>query len=169
VVEMRMRLFVLVAVAIAMIFAVALPASAAGATVVRGVQTPVASGPCFDANAEFSTTMDGGLIGCWWIDMFVVTGEHPSGSATFSGTEHFTGCLDTALDGNCDGDDPAGTFSTTFTFTAKFDADGNEIHGRCNHPIVSGTGGFTGITGVVNFTDDVSTGLSPYIGNVRLS
>jgi hypothetical protein len=32
-----------------------------------------------------------------------------------------------------------------------------------NHwlPIVSGTDGFAGISGVVQFTDDVTTGLSP--------
>jgi hypothetical protein len=51
-----------------------------------------------------------------------------------------------------------------------FAADGSEVHGRCHHPIVSGTDGFAGISGVINFTDDVSTAppTSPYWGPVRL-
>ena len=88
----------------------------------------------------------------------------------FSGTEHFTGCVNSDGDAVCDPGGPSGTFNTTFTFTAKFDADGNEVHGRCNHPIVSGTGGFDGVTGVVNFTDDVTTVpvSATYVGVVRL-
>jgi hypothetical protein len=56
----------------------------------------------------------------------------------------------------------------TFTFTGKFDAVGNEIHGRCHHPIVSGTGGFTGVTGVINFTDDVTAGNASYTASISL-
>ncbi len=162
---MRTRLLMLVAVAIGTIL-VAAPASAA-ATVVTGAQTPVFSGPCFDAAAAFSTTMEGGLVGCWYIDTFVLTGEHPSGTITASGTEHFVGCLDVGGDGTC-GADPTGTFDTTYTFTAKYDVSGAEIHGRCSHPIVSGTGGFEGVSGIVEFTDDVTTGVSYYTGVVKL-
>jgi hypothetical protein len=166
---MRTRLSVFAALAIGVMM-VGVPPASAATTVVRGVQTPVTSGPCFDASAEFSTTMDGGLIGCWWVDTLALNVETPSGAVTLSGTEHFTGCLDTDLNAVCDTYDPAGTFYTTFTFTAKFDADGNEIHGRCNHPIVSGTGGFAGIAGVLNFTDVVTTTppVSPYWGAVML-
>ncbi len=159
---MKTRLLLLGVAGIATIL-VASPANAAG-TVVMGAQAPVSSGPCFDATAAFSTTMDGGLVGCWYGDTFVLTGEHPSGTITASGTEHFVGCLDMDGDGTCGGADPTGTFSTTYTFTAKYDVSGAEIHGRCNHPIVSGTGGFEGVTGVVEFTDDVSTGISYYKG-----
>ena len=165
---MRMRLFVLVAVAIAMIVVVAPPASAAS-PVVMGLQTVNAAGDaCADGFADL--TMAGGLVGCWYIDTFVLTGETPSGSAMFSGTEHFTGCIDADSSGGCGGSDPTGTFSTTFTFTAKFDPNGNEIHGRCNHPIVDGDGGFEGVTGVLNFTDDVTTVpvSATYVGVVRL-
>src|SRR6266542_1596245 len=118
---MRTRLLVLVTATISTIL-VAAPANAAG-TVVTGAQTPVFSGPCFDATEAFSTTMDGGLLGCWYGDTFVLTSEHPSGA---------------------------------------------EIHGRCSHPIVSGTGGFEGVSGIVEFTDDVTTGISYYTGVVRL-
>jgi hypothetical protein len=138
-----------------------------GATVVRGTQTPVASGPCFDAAALGSYTMSGGLVGCWYTDTVVLNGLHPGGTVQVSGTEHFVGCLDLGGDGSCVGD-PAGTFSTTFTFTAKYDASGNEIHGRCHHPIVSGTGGFLGATGLINFSDDVTTGDASYTGPISL-
>ena len=88
----------------------------------------------------------------------------------FSGTEHFRGVSTQDSSGSCGGSDPTGTFFTTFTFTAKFDPSGNEIHGRCNHPIVDGDGGFEGVTGVVNFTDDVTTVpvSATYVGVVRL-
>src|SRR6266508_2527050 len=73
---MRTRLLVLVTATISTIL-VAAPANAAG-TVVTGAQTPVFSGPCFDATDAFSTTMDGGLLGCWYGDTFVLTSEHPT-------------------------------------------------------------------------------------------
>lgn len=168
---MRVRLFVLVAVGIAMLAVVAPPAGAS--PVVRGLQTVNAAGDACTEAADY--TMDGGLIGCWWIDTitpdpFDPASYGPSGNAMFSGTEHFTGCVNSDGDAVCDPGEPSGTFNTTFTFTAKFDADGNEVHGRCNHPIVSGTGGFDGVTGVVNFTDDVTTVpvSATYVGVVRL-
>ena len=163
---MRLRLFVLIAVGISMLAMVAPPASAS--PVVMGLQTVNAAGDaCTDASADL--TMAGGLVGCWYIDSLVQTGETPSGNAMFSGTEHFTGCVNSDGDAVCDPDEPFGTFSTTFTFSAKFDADGNEIHGRCNHPIVDGDGGFDGVTGVLNFTDDVTTVpvSATYVGVVR--
>ena len=123
---MRVRLFVSVAVATAMIFVVAPPASAS--PVVMGLQTVNAAGDsCTDATADY--TMDGGLLGCWWIDSITPDPEDPasytpSGNGMFSGTEHFTGCVNSDGDAVCDPDEPFGTFSTTFTFTTKFDADG---------------------------------------------
>jgi len=142
------------------------PASA-GPVLVKGAQSYAPEGdPCFDPGALFSLTMEGGLVGCWWVD----TGSdvvHPSGTAITRGTEHFTGCLDLGLDGDCTGD-PWGTFWTTFTFTAKFAADGSELHGRCNHPIVSGSEDFEGASGVIEFKDDVTTGIAYYTGIVKL-
>ena len=171
---MKTRALVPIVLAVGMIF-VAAPPSNAGSTVVRGLQTPVTSGPCFSASAAISTKMEGGLLGCWWVDTFNPdpfdpASYNPGGSATFTGTEHFMGCINRDGDAVCDPDEPSGTFFTTYTFTAKFDASGNEIHGRCHHPIVRGISGFEGITGVINFTDDVSTvpPTSPYWGPVKL-
>jgi len=169
----RTRVLLLIAVAMGTFIAVQ-PVSAA-TTIVRGIQTPVDSGPCFNASAAFSSTMEGGLTGCWWVDTITPDPFDPAsysagGTAVFSGTEHFTGCVNTNGDADCDPGEPSGTFSTTYTFTAQFDANGNEIHGRCNHPITSGEDGFEGISGVVNFTDVVTTTppTSPYWGPVRL-
>jgi hypothetical protein len=165
--DMKMKLS-MVGVVIGTLLLAATPASA-GSPVVMGLQTLNATGDsCTDASADL--TMAGGLVGCWYIDSFVLTGETPSGSAMLSGTEHFTGCIDADSSGGCGGGDPTGTFFTTFTFTAKFDPNGNEIHGRCNHPIVDGDGGFDGATGVLNFTDDVTTVpvSATYVGVVRL-
>ena len=42
--------------------------------------------------------------------------------------------------------------------------------GVCQHPIIvgSGTGGFEGVTGRVDFKDDVVTGDYPYRGHISL-
>ena len=66
---------------------------------------------------------------------------------------------------------PAGTFTTTYRFEAKLDRDGSEVRGRCQHPIVadSGTGGFTGATGRVDFKDIIGDPITyVYRGHIRL-
>jgi hypothetical protein len=157
----------LVTVCVAASAAVAGASGSAGSAV-RGVQTPVYSGPCFDPAAFASYTMGGDLVGCWYIDTIALTGLQPSGTVELAGTEHFVGCLDRDANAACGAGDPTGTFATTFTFTGKYDASGNELHGRCHHPIVSGTGGFATVSGVIDFVDDVSTGCASYTGSVRL-
>ena len=49
-------------------------------------------------------------------------------------------------------------------------SSGSEVHGRCQHPIVagSGTGGFAGATGRADFKDDVVTGEFLYRGHISL-
>ena len=44
-----------------------------------------------------------------------------------------------------------------------------QIFGRCQHPIVSGsgTGVFEGVEGRLDFNDDVSTGIFYYKGHLR--
>ena len=146
---------------------VAAPASAAGAVQVAGNQTPVAT--CDGDSSDLGTfSMDGTLIGCWFADSFEVVREHASGTVQITGTEHFDGCLDLGGDGSCSGD-PQGTLSFSFQFSGKFDVvTSAEIRGRCQHPIVSGAGGFATASGVITFKDDVTTGIAPYRGNVRL-
>lgn len=165
------RLLALVAVSAAFAFVVAAPASA-GTMQVAGVQSaPVTSGPCFDSMAvNPSYTMVGGLVGCWYTDTFNQRGAgQPSGTIQATGTEHFVGCLDLNGDGTCDPGEPSGTLMFTFQFTGKFaPVTIAEIHGRCQHPIVSGTDGFAGASGVITFKDDVVTGTSNYKGHVTL-
>ncbi len=90
--------------------------------------------------------------------------EAPSGVYIETGEE----VVVASLDGR-----PAGTFTTTYKFESKWDPDpatGVEIHGRCQHPIVpgSGTGGFTGATGQLNFKDIIGDPVTyVYRGHIR--
>ena len=102
--------------------------------------------------------MDGSLEGCWYTYVSD-SRSHPSGAYQESGTELFVGCLNETT---------CGTFSTTYTFTGKFTANFEaEIHGRCQHPIVSGTGDFAGTSGIILFKDDVDDGVFYYRGNMK--
>jgi hypothetical protein len=147
---------------------VAAPASASQ-NQVAGVQSPGATAPaCADTSASY--TMTGGLVGCWYEDTGNEKKTHVQSADgkyefIFTGTEHFTGCLDTDGDGGCSGD-PTGSLYFTYTFTGQYDLTFAEIRGRCHHPIVSGTGDFAGATGVINFKDDIANGTSPYMGHV---
>jgi len=38
--------------------------------------------------------------------------------------------------------------------------------GRCQHSITGGTGGFAGLSGVINFKDDVDAGIFYYRGDL---
>ena len=104
--------------------------------------------------------MTGDLNGCWYTDSFTGS-SHPSGTYQETGTETFVGCL---ADGTT-----CGTFGTTYRFEGKFAPDGSEIFGRCQHPIVSGSGteGFEGVSGRVDFKDDVDAGLLRYRGHLK--
>ena len=101
--------------------------------------------------------LEGSLVGCWYT--YVDTAKStPSGSYQETGTELFVGCLDGTT---------CGTFTTTYTFTGKFTASGEEIHGRCHHPITGQTGGFAGMSGVILFKDDTANQIFYYRGNVN--
>ena len=75
--------------------------------------------------------------------------------------EIFVGCLNGTT---------CGTFETTYTFTGKYvDVTfAQEIHGRCEHSIVGGTGGFAGAKGVLTFKDDVVNLNFAYRGHISL-
>ena len=95
--------------------------------------------------------------------------QHPSGVIHASGAEHFVGCLDAGGAGACGTSDPSGSLALTFKFEGKFDAASNEIRGRCQHKIVSGTGGFAGATGRIDITDNITNETSNYRGHITLA
>jgi hypothetical protein len=132
-----------------------------GTTIVRGVQ--LALGTCKDGGLD-GYKMIGSLDGCWVIDSFETKSDPDKSTFRATGTEHFTGWLGSTH----------GTFYTTYSYTAKTDGPwptSAEIHGRCHHPIIGGTGGFEGASGVLSFHDvvDVSPPYYPYAGNVHLA
>jgi hypothetical protein len=60
-----------------------------------------------------------------------------------------------------------------YQFESMWDPDastGAEVKGRCQHPITvgSGTGGFAGVAGRLDFKDEVTTGLYFYLGHITL-
>ena len=123
-----------------------------GATVVRGIQHEF--GSC-QIDGVDGYLMDGSLTGCWIIDTFEVKPMPVQGTMLAHGTEHFVGYLGGVF----------GTFRTTYTYTARFDG-ATELHGRCHHPIVDGSGVFAGARGELSFTDvvDATPGLLPVLG-----
>ena len=145
----------------ALVFVVA-PAAAAGNTQISGVGTFETGPECTDPITSVITpiVMTGDLVGCWYTTSLETIHTTPSGGYREKGTETFVGCLS---DGTT-----CGTFSTTYHFEAKYAADGSEIHGHCEHPLVSGTEDFEGITGQIFMKDDVATGEFNYRGHFSL-
>ena len=105
--------------------------------------------------------MRGSLHGCWYTH--IETARTTQGGVYLeSGTELFVGRLDGG---------PAGMFTTTYKFEAKLNADLAEVRGRCQHKIVSGsgTGGFAGATGRVDFKDIIGDPITyVYRGHISL-
>jgi hypothetical protein len=137
------------------------PALAGGATQISGVGVFDEADTCDSASvgADFALIMSGDLDGCLYT--FVETSESsPSGTYRETGTELFV-----ASEG-------AGTFETTYRFEAKYedvDTLSGEIFGRCQHPIVegSGTGIYEGVSGRFDIKDDVEAGCFLYRGHLR--
>jgi hypothetical protein len=110
--------------------------------------------------------LSGSLQGCWYtkVDTFKNNGA-PSGVYLEAGREVFVGSLNGG---------PSGVFTTTYKFEGKYDPDvstGPEVRGRCQHPLVagSGTGGFAGATGRLDFKDIVADGAVTYIYRGHIS
>jgi hypothetical protein len=153
------------AVASSVLAVLAMPASA-GTTQVSGVGVfntgclPPAGSPPANLGDYPPIDLSGSLDGCWYT--YVSASKlNPSGTYVEQGTEIFVGCWNGTT---------CGTFETTYTFTAKYvdDTLAEEIHGRCHHPIVGGTGGFAGAKGVINFKDDVVLLKFDYKGHISL-
>ena len=109
--------------------------------------------------------MTGSLEGCWYTDV-VTSRQLSSGVYLETGKEVFFGTLNGSA---------VGSFRTTYRFESKWDPDaatGTEIRGRCQHPIVagSGTGGFAGATGRVDFKDIIGDPVTyVYRGHISVS
>ena len=140
---------------------------ASGATQLSGIGFFDAADAC-DAQSQaaaYSITMTGDFVGCLYtyVDEFECS---PSGTYREVGREYFVGTYK----------GEPGSFWTNYKFEAKYEgcaANGSyvgaEIKGRCQHPIVegSGTGVFEGATGWMTFRDDIEAGNYPYTGHLR--
>ena len=153
------------------------PAFAGGATQISGVavfdavppEPPACPIEGTDyAGADYALVMTGNLEGCLYTFVDQPPDSSPSGTYRETGTETFVGSY-YSDDGSLNG---SGTFETTYRFEAKYEdvADpATEIFGRCQHPIVegSGTGIFEGVSGQLFFKDDVESGTFLYRGHLR--
>ena len=176
------RAGVVAAATLALLVVMVTPVSAKnGATQIGGVGFIHAVGEwtdeCPDPGGDNSVFADftlelvsGNLQGCWYqlIEEYQFS-PNTDGSFVYHerGRELFVGYLFDD-DGNNLGH---GTFETTYLFTGKFEdaSFAVEIHGRCQHPIVDGTGTgvFEGMTGRVDFKDNVETGELYYRGHLK--
>ena len=115
--------------------------------------------------ADFALYLTGDFVGCLYV--FVDDYEcSPSGTYRETGREYFIGTYN----------DETGSFWTNYKFESKFEGCdesgaflGAEIFGRCQHPIEndSGEGVFEGVTGRIDFKDNVVTHEFPYRGHLR--
>jgi hypothetical protein len=160
---MHRRLTAVLAMVVVTVMLVAASALAEGATQISGIAVFDEADECDSASvgADFALIMDGDLDGCLYT--FVETAESsPSGTYRETGTELFVASDSEGRD----------TFTTTYRFEAKYEDVDNlagEQFGRCQHPIVegSGTGIYEGVTGRLFFKDDVEAGNFPYRGHLR--
>jgi hypothetical protein len=163
----RLAFLAVTALAVVALINVALafpsPASAEGATQISGIGYWAGPGECTDPEGEgsdFALKMTGNLAGCLYT--FVETSVcSPSGTYRETGTEVFVE--------QGSGND---TFMTDYQFEAKYQDCTNlvgEVFGSCQHPIIAGSGKgiFEGVTGRLDFKDDVEAGNFPYRGHLR--
>ena len=136
----------------------------AGATQISGIGYFAGPAECNDPEgqgSDYDLIMTGDLEGCHYV--FVETARCSAGGTyNETGTETFVGLYNGA----------PGTFKTTYLFTAKYTDCANlvgEIVGRCQHPITAGSGEgvFEGVTGRLDFKDDIEMGNFPYRGHFR--
>lgn len=163
---MRRRLLAtLLALAIAAtgVLALSATASAAEATQVSGIGEFGVAGEGNCTNEELLAGADylldlnqGDLEGCVY---GYVTDYHfveQAGVYKETAEETFDGCYG----------ETCGTFDMVENFHTKFD-----VFGFCKHPIVkgSGTDDFAGVTGRLDFRDDLEAGNFPYKGHLKLA
>jgi hypothetical protein len=136
----------------------------AGATQISGIGFYAGPSECNDPEgqgASYDLLMTGDLEGCHYV--FIETSScSAAGTYKETGTETFVGTYDGTT----------GTFRTTYLFTGKYADCTNvtgELCGRCQHPIVAGSGEgvFEGVTGRLDMKDDIEAGNFPYRGHLR--
>ena len=162
----RLTIITLITLAIVAFISVAStapsPALAEGATQISGVGSfDESCDPESVKGANYAILMTGDLDGCLYTSIETAQSS-PSGTYRETGTELFVGSTS----------EGAGTFETTYRFEAKYEDvndPATEIFGRCQHPIVegSGTGVFEGVSGILLFKDDIEEGNFPYRGHIR--
>jgi hypothetical protein len=136
------------------------PVSANGATQISGLGVEPPEGECTDLASDLTLKMTGDLKGC----LYITVEEYeisPSGTYRERGSEIFVGTYGGEY----------GRFETTYLFTAKFD-DAGQKFGRCQHPIVTGSGEgvFEGVSGRFDIQDNIVGGVAvnfPYTGHLR--
>ena len=161
-----MKRFESVSVTILLMLTLLLPSTAfaLGAAQISGIAYWPGTGQCTDpegAGSNYAVVMTGDLQGCHYT--FVETSVcSPGGAYSETGHEIFVGQYK----------GQSGTFKTTYRFSAKYNncVDLKEKVGRCQHPIVagSGTGVFQDVTGRLDLKDDVVAGNFPYRGHLNL-
>ena len=167
-----------VAMSVVMVGVLAAPVSAAPDAKnhqVRGIATADTS-RCPGA-LDLAPQDDGwGLDGC--LHLLTVDESRLSSGGVYKeyGTEQFVGDIVYSEGGVPDESTrEAGTFDTEFVITSKWAGEpfaSDQFHGRCQHPITSGTGAFTGATGRVDLQDTIVDGIAvefPFFGHVRLA
>ena len=107
--------------------------------------------------------LTGSLEGCLYTGV-PDSRSTPSGGYIETGHEMFVGSLNGGA---------TGTFTTNYRFQGKYEVPDFtvEIHGRCQHPIAagSGTGGFEGATGRLDFKDFIGDTVTyVYRGHIEL-
>jgi hypothetical protein len=163
-----LRVTVMAAVMSLVMFIISVaPASAGGATQISGFADLSGAG-CDGGFGDFAMGLSGDLVGCNYVTIQSSVCS-PSGTYNEIGTEYYV-----IVDENMN---EIGTFSTTYRFTAKYtECDqetgipgGVEIFGRCQHPIVagSGTGVFEGVSGRLDYKDFPAIDEYPYRGHLR--
>lgn len=137
-----------------------------GATKISGIGFYAVTDECdyLSRGANYALKMTGDIEGCLYtfIDEYKCFGD---GLYLEKGRELFIGRYK----------GKTGTFRTTYIFEAKFEGCndgaplGLEIIGGCQHPIVEGSGDgvFKGVTGQLNFWDDIKRGNFPYWGHLQ--
>jgi hypothetical protein len=136
----------------------------AGATQIAGIGVYAGTTECTDREGDrssYALTLTGDLEGCHYV--FIETSTCSAGGTyKETGTETFVGRYNGTT----------GTFRTTYLFTGTYTDCANligEVVGRCQHPIVAGSGEgvFEGVTGRLDFKDDIEAGNFPYRGHFR--